>query len=184
MADLTEKIVQTEEQIQERNAATAGHHETHLAAPGSATKLATESSRSDSDVEADTEAQDAEKVKTHEDTHKGDLVRRVTTEGEDYLPPGPKLYLIVFSLMLCVFCVALDNTILAVAIPRITDEFHSLNDVGWYISAYLLTSCGKSKIGIAFWLANNSQHSNCSLERSIHYLVSNGFTWLVCSFSK
>jgi MFS family permease len=27
------------------------------------------------------------------------------------------------------------------AIPRITDEFHSLTSVGWYGSAYLLTCC-------------------------------------------
>jgi MFS family permease len=27
------------------------------------------------------------------------------------------------------------------AIPRIADEFDSLNDVGWYGSAYLLTCC-------------------------------------------
>ena len=31
--------------------------------------------------------------------------------------------------------------IIAVAIPRITDQFHELNDVGWYGSAYLLTAC-------------------------------------------
>ncbi|KAJ6028746.1 MFS general substrate transporter [Penicillium herquei] len=30
---------------------------------------------------------------------------------------------------------------MAVAIPRITDEFHALNDVGWYASSYLLTTC-------------------------------------------
>ncbi|KAE8400802.1 major facilitator superfamily domain-containing protein [Aspergillus pseudonomiae] len=54
---------------------------------------------------------------------------------------GMKLYLIVLSLLLAVFCVALDNTILSVAIPRITDEFHRLNDIGWYASAYLLTTC-------------------------------------------
>ncbi|OGM47489.1 aflT / aflT / transmembrane protein [Aspergillus bombycis] len=54
---------------------------------------------------------------------------------------GMKLYLIVISLLLAVFCVALDNTILSVAIPRITDEFHRLNDIGWYASAYLLTTC-------------------------------------------
>ena len=36
------------------------------------------------------------------------------------------------------------NEIIAVAIPRITDEFHDLNDVGWYGSAYLLPACGKS----------------------------------------
>jgi MFS family permease len=35
---------------------------------------------------------------------------------------------------------ALDNTILATAIPCITDQFKSLN-IGWYGSAYLLTNC-------------------------------------------
>lgn len=32
-------------------------------------------------------------------------------DAADYLPMGPKLYLIVFSLMMAVFCVALDNTV-------------------------------------------------------------------------
>ncbi|OWP05819.1 hypothetical protein B2J93_937 [Marssonina coronariae] len=36
--------------------------------------------------------------------------------------------------------IALDNTIIATAIPKITDQFHSLPDVGWYGSAYLLTT--------------------------------------------
>jgi MFS family permease len=35
------------------------------------------------------------------------------------------------------------SQIIAVAIPHITDQFHNLNDVGWYASAYLLTTCGK-----------------------------------------
>lgn len=30
---------------------------------------------------------------------------------------------------------------MATAIPRITDQFDSLEDVGWYASAYLLTTC-------------------------------------------
>ena len=33
-----------------------------------------------------------------------------------------------------------DNTIIATAIPKITDQFESLADVGWYGSAYLLTT--------------------------------------------
>lgn len=37
--------------------------------------------------------------------------------------------------------VALDRTIVATAIPQITDDFHSPGDVGWFGSAYLLTSC-------------------------------------------
>ncbi|KAK8055192.1 MFS general substrate transporter [Apiospora rasikravindrae] len=54
-------------------------------------------------------------------------------------PSGLKLAIVIVGLQLSTLCVALDNTILATAIPRITDEFHALDDVGWYGSAYLLT---------------------------------------------
>jgi MFS family permease len=30
--------------------------------------------------------------------------------------------------------------IIAAAVPRITDDFHSLQDIGWYGSAYMLTA--------------------------------------------
>ncbi|KAB8337046.1 hypothetical protein FH972_021350 [Carpinus fangiana] len=64
-------------------------------------------------------------------------------EGEDDIeyPSGMKLTLVTLALCLSVFCMALDNTIIATAIPKITDQFHSINDVGWYGSAYLLTTC-------------------------------------------
>ncbi|KAK4089937.1 hypothetical protein PCL_05665 [Purpureocillium lilacinum] len=35
----------------------------------------------------------------------------------------------------------LDQTIIATAIPTITSQFHSIEDIGWYGSAYLLTTC-------------------------------------------
>ncbi|KAH6883832.1 major facilitator superfamily domain-containing protein [Thelonectria olida] len=54
---------------------------------------------------------------------------------------GWKLALVMTGLCLAVFCMALDNTIIATAIPRITDEFRALDDLGWYGSAYLLTTC-------------------------------------------
>ncbi|KAK4096552.1 hypothetical protein N658DRAFT_489871 [Parathielavia hyrcaniae] len=54
---------------------------------------------------------------------------------------GLALSLCIFALCIATLCVALDNTIIATAIPRITDEFHSLTDVGWYGSSYLLTTC-------------------------------------------
>ncbi|KAJ6005390.1 MFS general substrate transporter [Penicillium sp. IBT 35674x] len=63
------------------------------------------------------------------------------TDQDQFMSFGTKLVLITISLMLAVLCVALDNTIIAVAIPRITDQFHNLNDVGWYASSYLLTTC-------------------------------------------
>lgn len=34
-----------------------------------------------------------------------------------------------------------DRTILGTAVPKITDDFHSIGDVGWYASVYLLLTC-------------------------------------------
>ncbi|KAI0414510.1 major facilitator superfamily domain-containing protein [Xylaria grammica] len=44
----------------------------------------------------------------------------------------------MISVVLASFLVLLDNSIVSTAIPQITDEFHSLADVGWYGSAYTL----------------------------------------------
>ncbi|PKY04608.1 MFS general substrate transporter [Aspergillus campestris IBT 28561] len=52
-----------------------------------------------------------------------------------------ELVLVTISLGLSVFCMYLDTTILGTASSRISTEFHSLQDVGWYASSYLLTSC-------------------------------------------
>ncbi|PGH14853.1 hypothetical protein AJ80_05779 [Polytolypa hystricis UAMH7299] len=54
---------------------------------------------------------------------------------------GLPLVIVVSGLCLAVLLVALDNTIIATAIPRITDDFKALNDVGWYGSSYLLATC-------------------------------------------
>ena len=55
-------------------------------------------------------------------------------------PGGATLAVLTFGLCMATFVVALDNTIIATAIPRITTVFDSLNDVGWYGSSYLLTT--------------------------------------------
>lgn len=59
----------------------------------------------------------------------------------DTVLTGYKLVAVTVGLCCCVFCTALDNTIVATAVPRIVSQFHSLNDIGWYGSAYLLTTC-------------------------------------------
>ncbi|KAB5515481.1 putative MFS aflatoxin efflux pump [Coniochaeta sp. 2T2.1] len=46
------------------------------------------------------------------------------------------------SAYISTFLVALDRLIVTTAIPRITDEFGDVKNVGWYGSAYLLTTCG------------------------------------------
>lgn len=84
------------------------------------------------------------------------------SEGHKVRDPAP-LALAVLMTALCVsmFLVSLDRTIIATvsqpsvptvtgitdqshhhqAIPHITNQFHSYNDVGWYASAYLITAC-------------------------------------------
>jgi len=71
-----------------------------------------------------------------------DIHRTETRESQIEYPSGLKLAIIMASLYFAMFLVALDRTIIATAIPRITDTFNSIDDIGWYGSAYLLTACG------------------------------------------
>ncbi|RMJ08106.1 hypothetical protein CDV36_012291 [Fusarium kuroshium] len=59
---------------------------------------------------------------------------------ENYKPKTLKFWLIIASVFAAMFLVALDRTIIATAIPMITNEFDSLGDIGWYGSAYMLTT--------------------------------------------
>ncbi|KAH7175585.1 major facilitator superfamily domain-containing protein [Dactylonectria macrodidyma] len=61
-------------------------------------------------------------------------------EDTNNYPGGIKLVLILFSLCLAIFLVALDQTIIAPALGAITAEYGSVKDIGWYGSAYLLTT--------------------------------------------
>jgi hypothetical protein len=70
-------------------------------------------------------------------TESYNLAKVVTREEPTEYPSGLKLFSIMTALALVVLCVALDNTIIATAIPRITDEFQALDSVGWFGSAYL-----------------------------------------------
>ncbi|KAJ6111411.1 major facilitator superfamily domain-containing protein [Penicillium sp. IBT 18751x] len=65
-------------------------------------------------------------------------VQAVSKEPE--YPPLSKVIIIILALYLAVFLVALDQTIIGVAIPKITDQFKSISDIAWYGSAYFLTS--------------------------------------------
>jgi len=76
-------------------------------------------------------------------------------ETSKQYPKGLKLVLIFVSLCSCTFLVALDSTIIATAIPTITSEFNSLNDISWYNAAFLLTLCAfQLPYGRAYTLLN------------------------------
>ena len=88
--------------------------------------------------------------KTPLDTEKTDFVtpdssqRLESAEDAIEYPTGIKLAVIITALCLAVFLVALDQTIIATAIPKITDRFKSVQDIGWYgsvCSTFRLPCC-------------------------------------------
>ncbi|KZL77667.1 major facilitator superfamily transporter [Colletotrichum tofieldiae] len=89
--------------------------------------------------------------------------QRLTADPSVNGPKGFKLIAVTLGLCLTLFLIGLDNIIISTAIPRITDEFRSINDVGWYGSAYLLTTC-------SFQLSFGKLYSLFSIKRT--YLVS------------
>ncbi|KAL5344110.1 major facilitator superfamily domain-containing protein [Aspergillus crustosus] len=54
---------------------------------------------------------------------------------------GFPLFMVISGVTLVVFLMLLDTSIIATAVPKITNQFHSLDDVAWYGSAYTLASC-------------------------------------------
>ncbi|KZL75444.1 aflatoxin efflux pump [Colletotrichum tofieldiae] len=65
---------------------------------------------------------------------------------ENFKPKTVTFWLVILSNFVAMFLVALDRTIIATAIPRITDEFQSLGDIGWYGSAYMLTTAASQLV--------------------------------------
>jgi EmrB/QacA subfamily drug resistance transporter len=51
-----------------------------------------------------------------------------------------RILVILFALMLGMFLAALDQTIVATALPTIAADLHGLNHLAWVVTAYLITS--------------------------------------------
>ncbi|OTA67101.1 major facilitator superfamily transporter [Hypoxylon sp. EC38] len=69
----------------------------------------------------------------------GEVMTAEDGENLDYVT-GYKLALLLFSVTTFFFLLMLDMSIISTAIPQITSDFHSLQDIGWYSGAYQLTS--------------------------------------------
>lgn len=63
-----------------------------------------------------------------------------SNKEEPEYPPTSQVIVIILAIYLATLLVALDQTIIGVAIPKITDQFKSIPDIAWYGSAYFLTS--------------------------------------------
>lgn len=65
-----------------------------------------------------------------------DAPNEVALTGSEVVPISLfALFSLMVGISLAAFLVALDRTIIANAIPHITDEFNSPDDAGWYGSA-------------------------------------------------
>jgi hypothetical protein len=101
---------------------------------------------------------DVEKTTNPEKQADGSATAAEVVEPEHEFITGIKLSLVLASVVLVAFLMMLDMSIIVTvcfrdcvpqspetidhnwqAIPRITSDFHSLPDVGWYGSAYLLS---------------------------------------------
>lgn len=91
------------------------------------------------DIPIDTkDGSQAQPVEVEKDAN-DELNREISRINTADYPSAFPLTMIVIALAASIFLVALDMTIVATAIPKITDQFHSLDQVGWYGSAFFLT---------------------------------------------
>ncbi|KAK7420979.1 hypothetical protein QQZ08_010152 [Neonectria magnoliae] len=64
---------------------------------------------------------------------------------------GWKLVSLMISITVAAFLMLLDMSIITTAIPRITEQFHSLDDIGWYGSSYNLASAALQPLSGKFY---------------------------------
>jgi hypothetical protein len=57
---------------------------------------------------------------------------------------GPKLYMINTGLIVSMFIVQMESSIISTAVVDITDQLGGYEKSSWLFTAYLLTYCGKS----------------------------------------
>ncbi|KAL4770595.1 MFS general substrate transporter [Aspergillus nidulans var. acristatus] len=85
----------------------------------------------------------SEQVGIEKDASKIETENREAEEAANAeYPQGISLVLIVVAVVLAIFLISLDQTILGTAIPKITDDFGGLDKVSWYGSAYFMTFGG------------------------------------------
>lgn len=80
------------------------------------------------------------------DKKSDDMNEKKDVEEKIEYASGLSLFAIMFGLCAGVLLVAVDQTIVATAIPKITNQFHATDDIGWYASAYFLTAAALTAI--------------------------------------
>jgi MFS family permease len=69
-----------------------------------------------------------------------------TAEATTALPTGRRLWLIIGALLLGMLLAALDQTIVATALPTIVGDLGGLDHLSWVVTAYLLASTASTPL--------------------------------------
>ncbi|RAH40465.1 MFS general substrate transporter [Aspergillus brunneoviolaceus CBS 621.78] len=83
----------------------------------------------------------APSVRIHEDEDPKHETDSLQEDHPQYPNRLSTLLLDISALVVIQFLQGLDGTIVTTAIPKITNRFHALGDVGWYASSFMLTFC-------------------------------------------
>ncbi|KAK5945951.1 hypothetical protein PMZ80_000090 [Knufia obscura] len=95
-------------------------------------------SKPDHDVSIETPLDDA-RTRGHSRNTTSEPETEKPTPEPEYLTGAP-LYLLITALILTVIIMTLDISIIATALPRITDTFDTIADIGWYGAAFTFTN--------------------------------------------
>lgn len=117
-------------------------------------------------VGSDGSFDDERKVKGDSGDSTSDLGKTDEDDEDDEsgYPTGMRKYLLMLGLALATLVTALDNTIIATAIPVIATQFNAIDDVGWFGSAYLLTMTSlQPSFGRVYTLFNVKWTYICSI---------------------
>jgi len=98
------------------------------------------SSRDSKDLDHRSNCSSSESPVPNAQDQDGGIIQSAKSATDPVYPPAKEVFLVMSSIFVTLFLVALDRTIIATAIPKITDDFDSLSDIGWYGSAFMLTS--------------------------------------------
>jgi hypothetical protein len=67
----------------------------------------------------------------------------VALDDESHYITGTKLYLINTGLIISMFIVQMDSSIISTSVVAITDQLGGYEKSSWLFTAYLITYCGK-----------------------------------------
>lgn len=79
---------------------------------------------------------------TDSQTVDGNNTVATATEADSRLLAGRRLALVHIGFLTSILLVALDQTIVATALPKLASEFQALDQLTWVVSAYFLTQAG------------------------------------------